>query len=310
MPNKNPPPFMRPFGELVRHYRQMQGLSIEQVAATVGIAPSALSTIESGVRTPPTPKHVVQALANVFGLKGDDREMFELAGTWDGHFLGAMGNMMPRKLREALERAGIASPGASVAALPPLPASILVFLIADVRGYSRFTQDEGDAAAARLAEKFAGIARATVEHWDGRLIELRGDEALAVFASARQAVQAARDMQERFVEATAADPSLPLPVGIGLDVGEPAPVEEGYRGSALNRAARLCSLAGAGEVLVSAGVAYIAPKVEGLTYTEHGRFQLKGFDEPTLVVRVTPEALPLAKPSLPAPAPAPSSGDE
>jgi class 3 adenylate cyclase/DNA-binding XRE family transcriptional regulator len=309
MPNKNPPPFVRPFGELVRHYRQLRGLSIEQVATTVGIAPSALSTIESGVRTPPTPKHVVQALANVFGLKGDDREMFELAGTWDGQFLGALGHLMPRQAREAL---GIGPPAANAAALPPLPASILVFLIADVRGYSRFTQDEGDAAAARLAEKFAAIARATVEHWDGRLIELRGDEALAVFASARQAVQAARDMQERFAEATAADPALPLPVGVGLDVGEPTPVEEGYRGSALNRAARLCSLAGAGEVLVSAGVAYIAPKVEGLTYTEHGRFQLKGFDEPTLVVRVTPEAPALAKPSLPAPASSPtrSSGDE
>jgi class 3 adenylate cyclase len=299
MPNPPSLPFMRPFGELVRHYRQMRGLSIEQTAMAAGIAPGALSTIESNVRTLPPPKQAVEALANVFALKGDDRDMFMTAGTWDGQFLGALGTWMPKKVSEVLERAGIGAP--APANLPALTAAILVFLIADVRGYSRFTQEEGDESAARLAEKFAGIARAAVEQWNGRLLELRGDEALAVFASARQAVQAARDMQERFAEATTADPTLPLPVGIGLDVGEPTPVEEGYRGSALNRAARLCSLAGAGEVLVSAGVAYIAPRVEGLAYTEHGRFQLKGFDEPTLVVRVSPEVLPLANPSLPAP---------
>ena len=87
-------------------------------------------------------------------------------------------------------------------------------------------------------------------------MELRGDEALAVFDSARQALRAASDLQERFVQETVADPSLPLAVGIGLDAGEAVPVDGGYRGGALNLAARLCSLAGPGEVLVSPGVAH------------------------------------------------------
>ena len=50
---------------------------------------------------------------------------------------------------------------------------------------------------------------------------------------------------------TVADPTLPLAVGIGLDAGEAVPVDDGYRGGALNLAARLCSLAGPGEVLAS-----------------------------------------------------------
>ncbi len=37
-----------------------------------------------------------------------------------------------------------------------------------------------------------------------------------------------------------ATPSLPLRVGIGLDAGEAVPFEGGYRGAALNLAARLC----------------------------------------------------------------------
>jgi class 3 adenylate cyclase len=60
-------------------------------------------------------------------------------------------------------------------------AGILTFLIADVRGYTAFTQSRGDEAAARLASTFAEIAREGVEAHEGHVIELRGDEALAVF---------------------------------------------------------------------------------------------------------------------------------
>jgi class 3 adenylate cyclase len=36
---------------------------------------------------------------------------------------------------------------------------------------------------------------------------------------------------------------VPLGVGIGLDAGEAVPVGDGYRGAALNFAARLCAIA-------------------------------------------------------------------
>ncbi len=62
-------------------------------------------------------------------------------------------------------------------------AQIRTFLIADVRGYTLFTQERGDEAAAKLAAKFADIAREGVEARGGTLLELRGDEALCVFAS-------------------------------------------------------------------------------------------------------------------------------
>jgi tetratricopeptide (TPR) repeat protein len=122
----------------------------------------------------------------------------------------------------------------------------------------------------------------------GNVIELRGDEALAVFTSARQALRAAVELQDRFAEESAADPELPLAVGIGLDAGEAVQVEGGYRGGALNLGARLCSLAGPGEVLVSAGVIHLARKVEGLAYAERGMVELKGFAEPVKVVAVGP----------------------
>lgn len=169
------------------------------------------------------------------------------------------------------------------------PGGIKTFLIADVRGYTRFTQERGDEAAARLATKFADLARATVAAAGGSVIELRGDEALAVFDSARQAIRAAVDLQGQFVEQTVVDPTLPLAVGIGLDAGEAVRVDGGFRGGALNLAARLCSLADPGEVLVSREVAHLARKVEGVTYLERGSIRLKGLAEPVPVITVRRE---------------------
>lgn len=168
-------------------------------------------------------------------------------------------------------------------------AGIKTFLIADVRGYTRFTHERGDEAAAHLATRFAELAREAVEAAGGTLVELRGDEAMAVFDSARQAIRAATELQGRLVEATVADPSLPLAVGIGLDAGEAVPVDGGYRGGALNLAARLCSLAGPGEVLISPGVVHLARKVEGLDYVERGAVRVKGLEKPVEVVAVRPE---------------------
>lgn len=161
---------------------------------------------------------------------------------------------------------------------------VRTFLIADVRGYTRFTLEHGDQAAAELATRFAEVADKEVRARDGKVIELRGDEALAVFTSARQALRAAVDLQRSF----AAERDVPLKVGIGLDAGEAIPVGAGFRGAALNLAARLCSLAGPGEILASDTVAKLTRKMDGLEYADRGSVQLKGFTDPVNVVMVKP----------------------
>jgi peptide/nickel transport system substrate-binding protein len=168
-------------------------------------------------------------------------------------------------------------------------AAIRTFLIADVRGYTLFTQERGDEAAAKLAAKFADIAREIVEARGGTLLELRGDEALCVFASTREAIRAAIDLQQRFVEETLEQPELPLTVGIGLDVGEAVAVHGGYRGASLNLAARLCGQARAGEILATREVTHLARRIEDARYVDHGSLTFKGIADPVVVVRVVPE---------------------
>jgi branched-chain amino acid transport system substrate-binding protein len=172
---------------------------------------------------------------------------------------------------------------------PEPGADVRTFLIADVRGYTRFTQAYGDEEAGRLAARFAALAREVVTAAGGEVIELRGDEALCVFRSARQALRAAVELQTRFRERVDGQPAFPLGIGVGLDSGEAVPIEGGYRGGALNLAARLCSIAAPGQILASETVTSLARTLEGVRFADRRRVRLKGLEKPVRVIEVVPE---------------------
>jgi class 3 adenylate cyclase len=157
------------------------------------------------------------------------------------------------------------------------------FLIADIRGYTAYTREHGDEAGAALAARFAELVAEVVSARGGFLLELRGDEALVVFVSARNALRAALELQGRF-----AQEGLPRGVGIGLDAGEAIPVGDGYRGTALNLAARLCAKAGPGETLASEAVIHLAAKMEGIAYVDVRDLRLKGYADRIRVLGVVP----------------------
>jgi class 3 adenylate cyclase len=167
---------------------------------------------------------------------------------------------------------------------------VRTFLIADVRGYSRFTEEYGDEAAARLAAKFAEVVAEEVAAHGGGVVEIRGDEALATFTSARQAIRAGVALQGQFEEETETDSDLPLHVGIGIDSGEAVRLEDGsFRGAALNVAARLCGRAHGGEVLVSASTSRLAGRLAGLQYVDRGKVRLKNIADPIHIFKVYSE---------------------
>jgi DNA-binding NarL/FixJ family response regulator/class 3 adenylate cyclase len=168
----------------------------------------------------------------------------------------------------------------------PEPTSPKTFLIADVRGYTRFTQDHGDEAAATLIGSFLRTAGQIVGSHDGTLLEARGDEALAVFDSSRSAIRAAVELQRAFV----ADEASPIPVGIGLDVGEAVPFEDGYRGQPLNLAARICGLAAPAEILATTEVAHLSGTMRGVAFEDRGELRVKNVREPVRLVRVVPDS--------------------
>jgi DNA-binding SARP family transcriptional activator/class 3 adenylate cyclase len=210
----------------------------------------------------------------------------------DGSILGRMRQIGQTPHRPAKgsgrEAAHGTSPGESAE-------DIRIFLVADIRGYTVFTQERGDEASARLAARFADVVREHVQARDGSVIELRGDEALAVFRSPRQAIRAAVDLQAGLLQATRDDQDLPLPVGIGLDAGEAVPVESGFRGGALNLAARLCGEAAAGEILGSQSLVHLARTVEGVRYIDRGELHFKGLSDPIRVLAIASEGTDVAE---------------
>ena len=177
----------------------------------------------------------------------------------------------------------------SAPARSPEGEAIRTFLFADIRGYTRFTVEHGDAAAARFIERFGSVARSAITARHGEILTVVGDEAVAAFISAREALRAALDLQAGVEAASASDPSTPLQVGVGLDTGEAIRTGGSFAGAALNLAARLCQLAGPSEILASDGVVHVARKLDGVGYFERGLVQLKGFQEPVRVFRILAE---------------------
>ena len=169
---------------------------------------------------------------------------------------------------------------------PHTDAAVRTFLFADVRGYTAYTREQGDEAGAALAHASRRSSR-------GLAPEARAGTSRSCAATRRSSCSTRRGRRcasrSRCAENVEAD-ELPRPVGIGLDAGEAVPVEEGFRGGALNRAARLCALARPGEVLPSDAVVELAGKADGVAYGFRRTERLKGFEKPVGVVEIHPAA--------------------
>jgi WD40 repeat protein/class 3 adenylate cyclase len=174
------------------------------------------------------------------------------------------------------------------------------FLIADIRGYTRFTRERGDAAAARLAQTFAALAEDAVEGRNGRIVEVRGDEVMAVFDAPEPAIRAGVELVALCGEEMEGD-DLPLLAGVGIETGPAVAVGDGFRGAALNTAARLCSTAAAGEVLLAEALAVRVGQLDDIRFAPRGTAELKGIDTPIELVAATsggPAALATDYPAL------------
>ena len=255
-----------PFGELLKEHRLAAGLTQEALAERAAVSTRGIQALERGVNQPlrDTARRLIEAL----DLDDRERARIQAAAT------PAPRRRLTSPVAPVVQRDG---PENDQPAAPTLPAGMLIFLIADVRGYTAYTHRHGDEAGAKLATRFAALAGQAVEGQGGQVVEVRGDEVMAVFTSARKALRAAVDL---LALCDAARPELPLRAGVGLDVGEPVPVPGGYRGEAINVAARLCARAAAGEVLASDALVSLARRVEGLVYEEHGSLELKGLSRP------------------------------
>jgi len=170
----------------------------------------------------------------------------------------------------------------------PLASQTRGFLFADLREYTRFVESHGDQAAAELLARYRLLVREVIARFDGAEIRTEGDSFYVVFSSASAAVNGGLALLEAAAAAGGEPGTGAIQVGIGVHAGETAETPEGFVGSAVNLAARICALAGPGELLVSDTVRGLTRTFLAVQFVPHGRRRLKGIAEPVLVYRVLP----------------------
>ncbi len=161
------------------------------------------------------------------------------------------------------------------------------FLFADLRGYTRFVERRGATAAAALLVRYRALVRELVARYSGAEIKTEGDSFYVVFDAVSDAVQCGLAIVDEARSASDASPEGdPIDVGVGIHAGETVETPDGYVGGPVNIAARLCALAGPGEVLVSDTVRALTQTVLPVTFLPRGRRTLKGVADQVTVYSV------------------------
>jgi predicted ATPase/class 3 adenylate cyclase len=179
-----------------------------------------------------------------------------------------------------------------------LPSGTVTFLFTDIEGSTHLWQEHPEAMRPALA-RHDELLREAIESHDGHVVKTTGDGAHAVFATATDAIAAAVSAQ-RAVAAEAWPERAPLVVRMGIHSG-PAELRDGdYYGTAVNKAARLMSVAHGGQIVVSLATEELAgDELDGdLSLRDLGEHRLRDLSRAERVYQVEAAGLAAAFPSL------------
>jgi class 3 adenylate cyclase len=150
-----------------------------------------------------------------------------------------------------------------------------VLLFADIAESTALTEKLGDAAFRAKARKLDTSLRSVIKDSGGTPVEgkVLGDGVLAVFTSARQAIDCA-------LRCEAVSQPLGLRLHLGIHAGDVIREGNNVYGGAVNIAARVASASAPGEILVSDIVRGLARTSAGVAFDDRGEHTLKGVGEP------------------------------
>ena len=152
--------------------------------------------------------------------------------------------------------------------LPVPERQIAVIMFTDLVGSTRRAVAEGDAAWKRLLDRHDAVNQREVSRRGGEVIKTTGDGVLALLPSATEAIEAARAIR---AELDRDD----LHVRVGIHIGEIDRRGDDVSGLAVNTAARIMSVADAGQILTSTVVTLIT---NAASFTSIGPQPLKDIE--------------------------------
>src|SRR5215469_2986253 len=163
---------------------------------------------------------------------------------------------------------------------------LTAILAADVAGYSRLmgADEEGTLAALRTHRE---AAEGAIAAHHGRVFGSAGDNVVAEFASAVEAIEAAVEIQKevaRLNEALAVEKRLRF--RIGINIGDVVVQGDNLFGDGVNVATRVQTLARPGGICVSRNVYNQVKNKVAVGFEDLGEHRLKNIAEPLTVYRV------------------------
>ncbi|HET9728947.1 MAG TPA: adenylate/guanylate cyclase domain-containing protein [Acidimicrobiia bacterium] len=153
-------------------------------------------------------------------------------------------------------------------------------LFTDIVTSTERVAELGDRAWRDLLDRYRAVVRDELRRFHGREINTRGDDFLTTFDGPARAIHCAFAINN-------AVEKLGLSVRSGLHTGEIELMANDIGGIAVHIGARVCSLAGPGEVLVTSTVRDLVAG-SGLNFVEQGRHTLRGVPGEWTILSVQP----------------------
>ena len=172
--------------------------------------------------------------------------------------------------------------------MPPedLRRKLSAILSADVVGYSRLMGDD-EAATIRTLNTYRDLMTTLIQQYRGRVVDAIGDNLLAEFGSAVDAVNCAVEIQRELAERnTELSDDRRMEFRIGANVGDVVEEQGRIYGDGVNIAARVEGLAEAGGICISGRVYDQVENKLDLTYVFLGEKKVKNIARPVRVYRV------------------------
>jgi adenylate cyclase len=176
---------------------------------------------------------------------------------------------------------------------------LAAILSAEGEGYTRLLAEDEPATIRALTAAREQIATSVSQH-RGRVVDAVGDNLLAEFPSALDAVRCSVEVQRALAERAIGLPaSRRLLFRIGLHLGDIAVEDARIYGDGVNVAARLQALAGPGGICLSAAIHENVRGRLDLPFHDLGEQSLKNFPRPVRAFRLGGAATPTAESQAP-----------
>jgi class 3 adenylate cyclase len=168
--------------------------------------------------------------------------------------------------------------------------SQVALLFSDLQGSTALYERVGDSVAFNMVREHFALLASIVRDHDGAVVKTIGDAVMASFGDPAHAVKAALAMQARI-----ADHDLVLKLGVHAGPSVVVTLNDrlDYFGSTVNMAARLQGQSQGGDIVLSGAVAddpAVQPLIASLAKRQES-VTLKGFSDPIVFVRLTPQVL-------------------